>query len=122
MVPKGTSTSQPVAPRVGSSCSVSLACEAGPFLGVGKLLTGNFMFVGSRRANVFPQEVLGALVKVKDIWGQSAHFFSLKTFRKHNELAVLLHSKRAGGTGCQGETRRDGLAPEGEVPQTQRER
>lgn len=93
-----------------------------PSWGVGKLLTGNFMFVGSRRANVFPQEVLGALVKVKDIWGQSAHFFSLKTFRKHNELAVLLHSKRAGGTGCLGETRRDGLAPEGEVPQTQRER
>lgn len=78
------------------------------------------MLVGSRRANVFPQEVLGALVKVKDIWGQSAHFFSLKTFRKHNELAVLLHSKRARGTRCLGETRRDGLALEGEVPQTQR--
>lgn len=35
------------------------------------------MLVGSHRANVFPQEVLGALVKVKDIWGQSAHFFFL---------------------------------------------
>lgn len=71
------------------------------------------MLVGSYRANVFPQEVLGALVKVKVIWGQSAHFFSLKTLRKHNELAVLLHSKRARGTGCLGETRGDGLAPGG---------
>lgn len=59
MVPKGTSTSQPVAPRVGSSCSVSLACEAGPFLGGREAADRKLHVRGQSQGKRFPTGSLG---------------------------------------------------------------